>query len=209
MAFSTSIKRWFSRLYNALRLFGNIRHKRNIERADRVMRKIQEIHASSKDLQSCYARAFGYLRRIDPLVFEELILSCFERDGALITRNRRYSGDGGCDGQLRTQYGFGVLQCKRYKSAIDPKDVEYFKRVVCWHGATFGIFAHTGRTGPKSYEHIRTDRHIFLLSGQALIDLIVYEGASLRWLEQQINHQFRVRAARKESPQLELFPLKA
>lgn len=202
------ITRWLSKLYNALRLWGNSRHKRNIERADRVMRKIQEIHASSKDPQACYARAFGYLRRIDPLIFEELILSCFERDGAIVTRNLKYTGDGGCDGQLKTPYGFGVLQCKRYKNAIDPKDVEHFKRVVCWHGATFGIFAHTGRTGPKSYEQIRANRHIFLLSGQALIDLIVYEGASLRWLEHQVNHQFRVRA-RKESPQLELFPLKA
>lgn len=47
-----------------------------------------------------WASTIAYLRRIDPLVFEELVLSALARRGYAILRNERYSGDGGIDGRV-------------------------------------------------------------------------------------------------------------
>ncbi|MEX6059375.1 restriction endonuclease [Enterobacter hormaechei] len=40
----------------------------------------------------------NYLRKIDPFVFEELLLEGFEAHGFRTIRNKRYTGDGGIDG---------------------------------------------------------------------------------------------------------------
>ncbi|WP_192840691.1 restriction endonuclease, partial [Enterobacter hormaechei] len=42
----------------------------------------------------------NYLRKIDPFVFEELLLEGFEAHGFRTIRNKRYTGDGGIDGQV-------------------------------------------------------------------------------------------------------------
>lgn len=41
-----------------------------------------------------------YLRKINPYVFEELLLLALERQGLTVVRNASYSGDGGTDGQV-------------------------------------------------------------------------------------------------------------
>ncbi len=42
-----------------------------------------------------FGQKIAYLRKIDPFVFEELLLEGFERRGFEVIRNRRYTGDGG------------------------------------------------------------------------------------------------------------------
>ena len=42
-----------------------------------------------------------YLRKINPFVFEELILSVIEDSNIRVYRNRRYTGDGGVDGMIK------------------------------------------------------------------------------------------------------------
>ncbi|MGS6531656.1 restriction endonuclease, partial [Enterobacter hormaechei] len=45
------------------------------------------------------AQIINYLRKIDAFVFEELLLEGFEAHGFRTMRIKRYSGDGGIDGQ--------------------------------------------------------------------------------------------------------------
>ncbi|EPO2651139.1 restriction endonuclease, partial [Klebsiella pneumoniae] len=63
--------------------------------------------------------AFGYkiayLRKIDPFTFEELLLEGFESHGFRTIRNKRYTGDGGIDGQVIIGKHRYLIQAKRYR----------------------------------------------------------------------------------------------
>ncbi len=132
-------------------------HRRRIRAARRVLAKIDGWESP---------RIFGYLRKIDPLAFEELTLEAFARTGCRIKRGRRYSGDGGIDGHVWYAERWTPIQCKRYASAINPAHVREFA-TLAFPGR--GFFVHTGRTGPAS----RTcAQGIDIISGQKLINLI-------------------------------------
>ena len=106
------------------------RHRRNVERGDAVLGRVREMAQAGGP-----GRVLGYLRKIDPYVFEEPVLSAFERAGWRIERNAAYSGDGGIDGKLYGEQGWLILiQCKRYGGMIDPGHVTAFAEVVAQHG---------------------------------------------------------------------------
>ncbi|MBE7567624.1 MULTISPECIES: restriction endonuclease [Acidithiobacillus] len=120
--------------------------------------------------KDAFARRIGYLRKLDPLVFEELVLDGFKRKGCLVERGTRYSGDGGLDGKVfRDNHWIGI-QCKRYKDAIQTAHVKQFGRDLSRFGLTEGYFVHTGRT-PAGLRH--RYGQIIILSGQELIDFLV------------------------------------
>ena len=144
-------------------------HRRRIRSARRVLAKISDWEAP---------RVFGYLRKIDPLAFEELTLEAFARSGHRIKRGRRYSGDGGIDGHVWLDGRWTPIQCKRYSSAINPAHVAAFAALVRRHGGT-GFFVHTGRTGPQSRKEADGTTFVFI-SGQRLIDLVQGRGISIR-----------------------------
>jgi restriction system protein len=131
-------------------------HRRRIRAARRVLARIDGWEA---------ARILGYLRKIDPLSFEELILESFARAGHRIKRGRRYSGDGGIDGHVWRDGRWVSIQCKRYSAHINPTHVRAFAALT----AGQGFFVHTGRTGPASREGAAG---IDIISGQKLIALI-------------------------------------
>jgi restriction system protein len=137
-------------------------HRRRIRSARRVLAKIDGWEAP---------RIFGYLRKIDPLAFEELTLEAFARSGHRIKRGRRYSGDGGIDGHVWYGARWTPIQCKRYSSAINPTHVRAFAALVY---PRQGFFVHTGRTGPQSRQEAAG---VTFISGQKLIDLIKGNGA--------------------------------
>lgn len=132
-------------------------HRRRIRAARRVLTRIDGWEAP---------RIFGYLRKIDPLAFEELALESFARAGHRIKRGRRYSGDGGIDGHVWIDKKCVPIQCKRYKAHIDPAHVRAFAALT-FPGR--GFFVHTGRTGPASRDGAAG---IDIISGQKLINLI-------------------------------------
>ena len=145
-------------------------HRRRIRAARRVLAKIGDWGAP---------RIFGYLRKIDPLAFEELVLEAFARSGHRIKRGRRYSGDGGIDGHVWLDGRWAPIQCKRYSSAINPAHVADFAALVRRQGGSGGFFVHTGRTGPQSRKE--NDGTVFtFVSGQRLIDLVQGRGISVR-----------------------------
>lgn len=46
------------------------------------------------------AARIAWLRKMNPYVFEEMLLTALSRQGLRIQRNARYSGDNGADGQV-------------------------------------------------------------------------------------------------------------
>lgn len=115
---------------------------------------------------------FGDLRRMDPLVFEELVLLCLETRGNRIRRSRRYSGDGGVDGLIFHMGVWCPIQCKRYREHIDPRHVEDLAAVMTAMGAPAAWFVHTGRTGRLARETAQEIGAIRLISGDLLCHMI-------------------------------------
>ena len=112
-----------------------------------------------------------YLRSVHHFAFEELILSCFKRMGWEVTRNTRYTGDGGIDGEVFYKGERYLIQAKRYTGSVRVKDVEDFYRVTILKKCK-GFFIHTGKT-PKSVNTIRglNDKVTFIY-GKSLVDFL-------------------------------------
>ncbi|MDX3901461.1 MAG: restriction endonuclease [Sphingobium sp.] len=114
---------------------------------------------------------------MDPLAFEELLLESFAARGHKVRRNRRYTGDGGIDGQVIIAGRVWLIQAKRYASAIRPDHVTAFAK-VCRSRGSPGIFIHTGRTGALSRAGFDSCERIELISGERLMALL--SGAPLQ-----------------------------
>ncbi|MBE9053231.1 restriction endonuclease [Nostocales cyanobacterium LEGE 11386] len=143
--------------------------QKNITTGDAVVAKLHKIIKQNREPLPF---VLAYLRKIDPFVFEELLLTCFQRQGYTIRRNDRYTGDGGVDGCVWLHGSLYLIQAKRYKDSINPAHIEEFGRVIQSRGAVGGFFIHTGRTGEKSRDLLRQYPQIQLLSGQKLVEFI-------------------------------------
>lgn len=143
------------------------RHKHKIITGDRIIAKLNSFTGVYKNQQ-----ILAYLRKIDPYVFEELILSAFALKGFKIIRNKSYSGDGGLDGMILSNDDVFLVQAKRYSNLIKTAHIKDFEILICDKNATGGYFIHTGRTSGKSYQAYKNSS-IEIISGQKLIDLIL------------------------------------
>jgi restriction system protein len=145
-----------------------LRHRRRIKQAEKVLLIIQTFEGQFRD-----AQIFSYLRKINPNTFEELLLTSFEKKGYKVTRNRRYSGDGGFDGIINEQNGKKILiQAKRYKGLVNGGHIRNFSKLVEKKGAHKGYFIHTGRTSVENLQKAKGS-NIEIISGQKLINLIL------------------------------------
>lgn len=88
------------------------RHRRYRATAGRVLNKLNSLPGDGQRLT--------YLRKISPYVFEELLLSAFERQGLTVVRNASYSADGGLDGRVIIDGEYWLIQAKRYSRAVSP-----------------------------------------------------------------------------------------
>lgn len=141
-------------------------------RHEQQRRKARRIHSRLLSGELSGGAAMAYLRKIDPYVFEELVLDGFESNGFKVTRNRRYSGDGGIDGNVRFEGEDYLVQCKRYRAYIQAKHVEDFAE-LCTRRGLDGFFVHTGKTGQGAkdarcgcVEVVSGDRLLGLLSSK-------------------------------------------
>ncbi|WP_081630735.1 restriction endonuclease [Thioalkalivibrio sp. ALE16] len=134
-----------------------------VNQSVRTRERVREIARASG-----WKSAIGYLRKIDPLVFEEFVLTGFEMRGHRVRRSQRYSGDGGIDGRVFLHGEWWLIQSKRYAASIRPEDVREFAR-VCEREAARGFFVHTGRTGPQSRRAFRRNPAIQVLSGRQMV----------------------------------------
>lgn len=164
--------RWTSRLVNAWRLRGRPDHRQRIRRSRRILAKLR-----SRGMRGEAGRCFAYLRKVEPLAFEEIVLTAFEDAGCLVLRNLSYSGDGGIDGRCMPpgsgwrQWG---LQVKRYDGHVTARHVAQFGAAVVRHGLAGGLFVHCGRTGALSYTTARTVQ-IQVVSGDGLLALLLHQ----------------------------------
>lgn len=117
---------------------------------------------------------FSYLRKIDPFVFEELILLAFKKHGFRIKRNKRYTHDGGVDGRIKKAGKKYLIQAKRYSDYINPQHVQEFIKTCHYHKCC-GYFIHTGKTGEETKEILKKNPQIKLISGEKLYDFFIYD----------------------------------
>lgn len=151
------------------------RHTYHIRRAQQVIERLGELAHDGQRLM--------YLRKIDPLTFEELLLETAARRGHKIYRNKRYSGDGGIDGRIVIEGEPFLIQAKRYKNHINRQHLAEFCTLVEAHKCS-GLFCHTGRTGKGAREAITSDR-VNVVSGRRLLRFIGVDSATLR----RIHHE--------------------
>ncbi len=165
-----------SRLTNAIRLARLPKHRKRVKHSKEILQKLRKFRGEGSN-----ARCLIYLRRLEPLLFEELVLSAFEDIGAIVLRNRRYTADGGIDGQVWfPKLGWYAIQCKRYSAHVARSDVKTFCDLIGKRRFSGGLFVHTGRTGRASYDTIRIGA-VLLLSGDKLTQLILHRYFSHRF----------------------------
>lgn len=140
------------------------RHRHYRATAERVIQRLPQLPGNAQRL--------AYLRKINPYVFEELLLLAFERQGHSVVRNASYSRDGGLDGQVFIAGQRCLIQAKRYGKSITPSHIQDFGNLLVRERCS-GFFIHTGRTGDVSRAILRAHPQIRLISGQRLLDLLV------------------------------------
>ncbi|WP_165390962.1 restriction endonuclease [Pseudoduganella lutea] len=166
-ALSKLAVRCFSRWLNASRLAGLPGHQRNVRQSRRVLRAVRGFTEPGVG-----ARSLAYLRAVDPLVFEEVVMSALEDAGLLVLRSRRYSGDGGVDGTVWLPgRGWYAVQSKRYRHHVCLEHICAFSQVLASQDFDGGLFVHTGRSGAALYPQMDAGG-IALLSGERLIRLV-------------------------------------
>ncbi|SNS68211.1 restriction system protein [Sphingomonas laterariae] len=114
---------------------------------------------------------YARLRAMDPLAFEELLLEAFEQRGNPVIRNRRYTGDGGVDGEVIVEGVRFLIQAKRYRETIRPEHVRAFA-ALCASRRQPGLFIHTGRTGGASRDALAAAPGVEIISGNSLLELL-------------------------------------
>jgi restriction system protein len=161
---------YFSRFINRINLIGKWVHLYRIRKAKKVLKTLQHIAKTPNS----YGKIMVYLRKINPFVFEELILTVIENSNVRVIRNKRYTGDGGIDGIFKLKdKGKIIIQCKRYKSYINQSDVVELVEKTTTGKYHCGIFVHTGKTGTKAKNVALENKNILFISGNLLIDLIL------------------------------------
>ena len=156
------------------------RHGRNQATARRVLARLAEIrHQTGSQTDRQVVRQIAYLRKIDPYVVEELVLEAFERQGYRVARNKRYSGDGGLDGQVWDRNGQRLLvQSKRYNGPVRREHMVQFSQLIAGQGSQVGgYFIHTGRT-PKPVALLAQTGNVTILDVARLIAFIEEAGAT-------------------------------
>lgn len=153
-------------LINIAAGFLKTKHLAKIRVAKKVSKTINKIQNGNSGW------LFSYLRKIDPFVFEELILLTFKKYGFKIKRNKRYTHDGGIDGKIKKNGETFLIQAKRYSNYIKEEHVRQFIKVCKFHKKR-GYFIHTGKTGSETKELVKQNPQIKLLSGESLYALFL------------------------------------
>jgi restriction system protein len=168
--FFASVLRKFSRVYNAFRLRKHYRHRGYIRSAAKTLKVIRSFQGDNIG-----ARVFVYLRKVDPTVFEEMVLTALQEGGRLVKRNLRYSGDGGSDGKFyEPGIGWMQVQTKRYGAHISAEHVRKFSELVKSTRCAGGIFVHTGRTGAAAWAPATGEAgNVVMVSGSGLLGLLL------------------------------------
>lgn len=149
-----------------------------VSRRNRARRDLHRLRSMDDNRE-----AFLFLRRVDPLVFEDLVLIAYADTGAGVEYTLRKSGDGGIDGEISFRGQRFAMQAKRYSGRIEPDHVRRFSELVTARGDRYagGVLVHTGRTGPAAWKALES-ANVQMVSGQRLIALLKGAGPTETWL---------------------------
>lgn len=142
--------------------WGKKRHLLCQLEAMQQLKRLKRINSPEKQLT--------LLRGVNPFVFEEMILTAIKKSGFQIKRNKRYTADGGIDGQATIKGVEYLIQAKRYKNYINPAHVQEFG-FICKKQGKRGLFIHTGKTGAKSSK-ISKSHNLEMISGNRLLNML-------------------------------------
>lgn len=143
---------------------GKYNHSNYIRTSRRVLSKVSTLMYPGQRI--------NHLRKINPYVFEEMIMTKLESlNNIKIERNQRYSGDGGIDGKFWINDDLYLIQAKRYTKQINLQHVKDFAELVESKGCK-GIFVHTGKTPKAAYAILNQYSNIDLISGNRLIKFL-------------------------------------
>jgi len=142
--------------------WGKKRHLLCTLEASQQLKRLKRINTPEKQL--------SHLRGVNPFVFEEMILTAIKKDGHKIKRNKKYTGDGGIDGQAQIKNVDYLIQAKRYKKHINAAHVQEFA-IICQKQSKRGLFVHTGKTGAKSHQ-IAKKYNLEIISGNKLLNML-------------------------------------
>lgn len=149
---------------------GKGRHRHYQKKAARALTRLPQLRDD--------AARMVWLRKMNPYVFEEMLLTALARQGLRIRRNTTYSGDGGVDGQVWINGHRWLIQAKRYGATISAAHVSALGQLAEKEGCR-GLFIHTGRTGDVSRDTFRCYPGLSLVSGQTLLMLL---SGDRRWM---------------------------
>lgn len=108
------------------------RHQRYRATAARVLVRLKTLPGDAHRLK--------YLRKINPYVFEELLLLALTQQGMTVIHNPCYSGDGGLDGQVIINGERWLIQAKRYGRTIRPAHIDAFGELLRREGCRGFLF---------------------------------------------------------------------
>ena len=154
-------------LFFTYRIYRHYKPRWRVKKAAQVLFKIRGFNSSGSHIGM-----INYLKKIDPFVFEELLLTCFKEAGFKIKRNRRYTGDGGIDGKVWINGRQNLIQAKRYKSYIKKSHVQEFID-LCDKRKKDGLFIHTGKIGRESILLINNSKRVKNMHDKDLINFII------------------------------------
>jgi len=140
-----------------------LKHRNNIAKSKGLLKKLKTFKLP---------QMLAYLRKIDPYIFEEILLTAFKEQGKKIERNHNYSGDGGLDGKVYLDGNCYLIQAKRYTGCISTEHVMAFDALISKEKVAGGLFIHTGRTPKSTRKALRECKSTTIVSGQKLVDLI-------------------------------------
>lgn len=150
---------------------GKGHHVHRIDKSHEIIERVTNLYSNHKS----HERVINYLKKIDPYVFEELILSVLEKKRIKIQRNTSYSGDGGIDGIFHCKKGRVLIQCKRYSNYINYQDVKELAENVKNGKFYAGLFVHTGSTGKASTLVSHYYKNVIFLQDELLAKFVVGE----------------------------------
>jgi restriction system protein len=137
-------------------------HTNNVQKSRLILKTLRGIKYASG--------VISYLKKIDPYVCEEVVISSLEDQGFEVARSPSYSGDGGMDGAAIIYGKSYIIQTKRYSGHISKQHMEKFIS-LCKHHGVNGLFVHTGKTG-RHTRRLAKRSNVIVVSGDKLVGLI-------------------------------------
>jgi restriction system protein len=148
---------------------GTRRHRRYQASAARALQFLATLPRDSQRI--------NYLRKINPHVFEELMLLVLVRQGFTVVRNVAYRRNGGNDSQVIIDGEYWLIQARRYFRTVSQSHVSEFDCLL-FQRSRRGLFIHTGLinndicNASKRLHIINGQNLLAILSGQNIRDFI-------------------------------------